>query len=253
RFRVLLVSVVFAGAAALAIGQDRSTTTETKQTPVNPDGSVTVTGQVIKYEPGKTIVIRQSNNSETTYTLDSSAEVPSDIAVGRQVTVVTQMKDGSVHIRKITTVTLPEGSSGSTSSMSEPPRSDAPKAADLKPGESVQPQTTTQTRSTASVAPAQEPPVSTQEQTTQQTMTTKVTTVSGTVQAYEPGQSITIVGPDKKVTTYTISEGVQAPQTVAVGKTVTFTTTTVSGKPAVQSFTTTTKTTKTKSKTVKPQ
>src|SRR5262249_40081754 len=252
RFRVLLVSVVFAGAAALAIGQDRSTTTETKQTPVNPDGSVTVTGQVIQYEPGKTIVIRRANNTETTYTLEPSAEVPSDIAVGRQVTGVSQRKDGSVHIRKITTVTLPEGSSASTSSMSEPPRSDEPKAADLKPGESMQTQQTTETRSTASVAPAQEPPASTQQQTTE-TTTTNVTTVSGMVQAYEPGQSITIVGPDKKVTTYTISEGIQAPQTVAVGKTVTFTTTTVSGKPAVQSFTTTTKTTKTKSKTVKPQ
>ena len=250
RFRVLLVSAVIAGATALAIGQDRSTTTETKQTTVqNPDGSsVTITGQVVRYEPGKTIVIRRSNNAETTYTLDSSAEVPSDIAVGRQVTLVTQTKDGSVHIRKITTLTLPEGSSGSMSSMSEPPKPEEPKTA-----ESMQTQQTTETRSTASVAPAQEPPASTQEQTTRETTTTKVTTVSGTVQAYEPGQSITIIGPDKKVTTYTISQGIEAPQTVAVGKRVTFTSTTVSGKPAVQSFTTTTKTTKTKSKTVTPQ
>jgi hypothetical protein len=251
RFRVLLVSAVFAGAAALAVGQDRSTTTETKQTAVqNPDGSsVTITGEVVRYEPGKTIVIRRSNNAKTTYTLDSSAEIPSDIAVGRQVTLVT--KDGTIHVRKITTVILPEGSSGSMSSMSEPPKSEEPKTA-----ESVETRQTTETRSTASVAPAQEPPASTQEQTTRETATTKVTTVSGTVQAYEPGQSITIVGPDKKVTTYTISEGVQAPQTVAVGKKVTFTTTTVSGKPAVQSFTTTTKTTKTtktKTKTVSPQ
>jgi sulfite reductase alpha subunit-like flavoprotein len=251
RFRTVLVSAVFAGAAALAVGQDRTTTTETKQTTVqNPDGSTsttTITGQVIRYEPGSAIVIRRSNNTEATYKLDSELQVPSDVAVGREVTLVTQSQDGTVHIKKITTMSMPTGSSGSMSSMSPPPASE-----DSKTTSSREVQQTTETRSTASVAPAQEPPVP-QEQTTQQTSTTRVTTVSGTVQAYEPGQSITIVGPNHKVTTYTISEGVQAPDTVAVGKRVTFTTTTVSGKPAVQSFTTKTTTKTTRSKTVSPR
>ena len=256
RFRILLVTAVFAGAAALAAAQDR-TTSETKQTTVqNPDGSsTTITGQVIRYEPGSTIVIRRSNNTEATYTLDSSLSVPSDVAVGREVTIVTSSQDGKVRIQKITTMTTPGGSSsmGSTSSMSS--SSAAPPSDDAKTSSSQQTQQTqqtTETRSTASVAPAQEPPAP-QEQTTQQTTTSRVTTVTGTVQAYEPGQSITIVGPDRKVTTYTISEDVQAPQTIAVGKRVTFKTTTVSGKPAVQSFTTKTTTKTTKSKTVSPK
>jgi hypothetical protein len=73
------------------------------------------------------------------------------------------------------------------------------------------------------------------------------------VRAYEPGQSITILGPDRKTTTYTISEGVDIPQDVTVGKRVTVQTTTVSGKPVVKSVTTKTTTTKTHTKTISPK
>ena len=79
-------------------------------------------------------------------------------------------------------------------------------------------------------------------------------TVSGTVKAYEPGQSITVVGPSNKVTTYTITTDSQLPQDMAVGKSVTVQTMTVSGKPVVRSVTSKTTTTKTtKTKTLSPQ
>ena len=61
--------------------------------------------------------------------------------------------------------------------------------------------------------------------TTRTTKTTKTTTVSGTVQAYQPGQSITIVGPGNKTTVYTIVDDSKLPQDVAVGKQVTMQTT----------------------------
>jgi len=75
---------------------------------------------------------------------------------------------------------------------------------------------------------------------------TKTTTVTvyGTVQSYEPGKSITVVGDDGTTTTYTITESSQLPKTVTVGKTVTVHTTTVSGAPVVQTVTYTTKTKK---------
>lgn len=268
--RTFLLSLIIAAAASVLTAQDRTTTSETKQTTVqNPDGStssLTVTGEVIRYEPGHTIVIRRSNNTETTYTLDPGVNVPADVQIGRQVTLVTQTQDGTVHIRKITTVSK----SPSGMSMNPPGSMDRenPNASAMAPSQSETRETTTETRSTASVAPANAqtapdtsgqtmPSTGSTSSTSGQSMQTtestssKVTTVTGTVRTYEPGQSITIVGPDRKMTTYTISQGVDVPQDVAVGKRVTIETTTVEGKPAIKSVTT--KTVKTKTKTVSPR
>lgn len=265
--RTFLFSLMVACAASVLVAQDRTTTSETKQTTVqNPDGSTaatTITGEVIRYEPGHTIVIRRSNNRETTYTLDPSVNVPADVQIGRQVTLVTQTQDGTVHIRKITTI-----STSSSHSMEHSPGSmdrENPGSSAMAPSQSETQQTTTETRSTASVAPenpqtapdasgnmqANEPASPPGGQNMQTTESTSMTTVTGTVRTYQPGQSITIIGPDRKVTTYTISEGVDVPQDVTVGKRVTIETTTVSGKPVVKSVTT--KTVKTKTKTVSPK
>jgi hypothetical protein len=106
-------------------------------------------------------------------------------------------------------------------------------------------------QTTTTVEGAQEAPAA----TTQTTRTTKTTTVSGTVKAYEPGQSITVAGPGDKVTTYTITTDSQLPQDLAVGKTVSVQTAMVSGKPVVRSVTskTTTTTKTTHAKTLSPQ
>lgn len=282
RSRTFLLMVTMAAAATALAAQDRSTTTQSKQqtTVQNPDGSTsttTVTGEVTRFEPGHTIVIRRPDNTEATYTLDSSVEVPTDVQVGRQVTLVTQSQDGTIHIRKITTVTRTgPGSSDmsreKSSSMSDQPGSSsmapmAPSQSETRqsttetrsssstvpPSQSETQQSTTETRSTASIAPSSPqaaPDTSGQTQTTEST-SSKVTTVTGTVRTYQPGQSITILGPDRKVTTYTITEGIQVPQDVAVGKRVTIETTMVSGKPVVKSVTTKTVTTHTK--TVSPK
>ena len=65
--------------------------------------------------------------------------------------------------------------------------------------------------------------------------------------AYQPRDSITIEQPGKGTVTYTIDAHSDLPQDVAIGKSVTITTTTVQGspKPVVRTVTTTTRTTKT--------
>lgn len=277
RFRTFLISLVVAATASVLAAQDRTTTTQTKQTTVqSPDGStssMTVTGEVIRYEPGHTIVIRRPDNTEATYVLDSSLEVPSDVQIGRQVTLVTHSQDGTIHIRKITTVSrggaaspeMDHDKSGSSAmerdksgaamapSQSETQQTTTETRSTASSAPTETRQSTTETRSTASIAPANgqtAPDASTQMKTTEST-SSKMTTVTGTVRTYEPGQSITILGADRKVTTYTLSEGIEVPQDVTVGKRVTIQTTTVGGKPVVKSVTTKTVTTHTK--TVSPK
>ncbi len=247
---IALASVTAAlGAQQEAPAAGTSSTTRTTQTMTqNPDGStststktVTVTGEVVTYEPGQSIVIREPNKGTVTYTLDPGLTVPSDIQVGRRVMIYTEPADGSVHVARITTVTAPAGAATSMA----PATSVAPATGTGRRTMSSQQTTTTTSPSdTDSGASGQ---------TTQTTTSTRATTISGTVQAYEPGQSITVVGPNSKTTTYTITTDSQLPKDVAVGRKVTVSTTTVSGKPVVRSiqYKTTTKTVHTK--TVSPQ
>jgi type II secretory pathway component PulC len=75
----------------------------------------------------------------------------------------------------------------------------------------------------------------------------KIVTVTGTVQSFEAGHSITITNDKGEQVTYTINESSNVPKTIEVGKTVTINTTTVSGAPVVKTITiTTTKETKRK-------
>jgi hypothetical protein len=199
-----------------AVQQTQQTTTTTKTT--------TISGEVLQYEPGKTIVIRDPNSRTVTYTLDSGLTVPAEVQVGRKVTIYSSPVDGSLRVQKITTTqtTAPDGNTMSKTEVTE--------------------------QSPATMSQAENP-----SGTTSTTTTTKTTQIMGTVSAYQPGQSITIAGPNSKTTTYTITTDSQLPTDVAVGKQVTVETSTVSGKPVARTVTyrTTTKTTKTKS--VNPQ
>ncbi len=208
--------------AAVALAQDSSSnqsTTTTKQTTtqVSPDGvttkTTTIEGKVVRYEPGKTIVLVGPDNKEMSYVLTESVQAPADIQVGREVTLTAMPStSGPAVVTKITTTSItPEGN--------------------LK--------TETETRSTSS-----DPQAMSQSETT-----TKVTTITGTVSAYEPGKSVTFVLPDKKTVVYTIEPSSVVPSDIAVGSTYTIETTT-SGGTVVKRITTT-KTTK-KSTTVQP-
>ena len=81
-----------------------------------------------------------------------------------------------------------------------------------------------------------------------QTMTETVD-VTGTVSAFDPGKSVTLVLPDKKTVVYTLDSSSITPSDVAVGKTYTIQTTrtTANGPLVVKKITTTTTTTTKKS------
>ncbi len=94
--------------------------------------------------------------------------------------------------------------------------------------------------------PSQQP--SRQQVTMNESGDVKSITITGTVQSFEAGRSITITKPNGDQVTYTINESSNVPKTIEVGKTVTINTTTVSGAPVVKTITiTTTKETKRKS------
>jgi len=251
-WKMRLASVALGTVAAVLLAQEKpATTTQTTQTTTqqNPDGStttVTVTGEVVRYEPGRTIVIRDPNKGEVTYTLEPSLTVPADVVVGRRVRIFTEPGDGSVKVQRITTITT-----SSLAASAPPDAIQESVSSATTTGASRRQTTTTQSSSAALAAPS----AAQTSKTSQTVQTTKTTTFSGTVQAYEPGQSITVIGPGSKTTTYTITEESRLPEDVAVGKRVTVATTIVSGKPVVQSvrYRTTTKTTNTRTKTISPQ
>jgi hypothetical protein len=218
----LLCALGVSALAAVALAQDSSSTqsTTTKQTTqVSPDGvttkTTTIEGKVVRYEPGKTIVLVGPDNKEMSYVLTEGVQAPADVQVGREVTLTAMPStSGPAVVTRITTTSItPEGN--------------------LK--------TETETRSMSS---AGDPQAMSQSQTQ-----TKVTTITGTVSAYEPGKSVTFMMPDKKTVVYTIEPTSVVPSDIAVGSTYTIETTS-SGGTVVKKITTV-KTTK--STTVQPQ
>jgi hypothetical protein len=208
-FSLALVICAIAG-----VGAAQTTEKTTRETTVqNPDGSktVTVTGEVVRYEPGQTIVLREPDQKEVTFTIRPNAAVPNEVQVGRRVTLMTEPSpDGSgpSMVTRITTTSV--NSEGQTKTTTE--------------------QTET--------SPAGE------------TKTT-TTTVYGTVSVFQPGQTLVLERPDHQKVTLSLDAQSELPQDLAVGKTVTVTTTTVKGSrnPFVRKVTYKTVT----SKTVSPQ
>ena len=250
-WRTRLASIGIAAAAASLTAQEApppanatQTQTQTTEQRDNMDGTntssistttktTTVTGEVVRYEPGRTIVIRDPKSRTVTYTLDGSLTVPADIQVGRKVTIYSSPADGSVRVQRITTMTSATADGALTTKTEV--RDDAAQASG---------KVTTQSTQESSAGA---------DGTAKTTTTTKTTRISGSVRAYEPGQSITILGPGNKVTTYTVTTDSQLPEDIAVGKQVTIQTSLVSGKPVVRSVTYRTTTKTTQSKTVSPQ
>jgi len=200
---LFLASATFA-AATLLVAQEVTTKQTTIQSSDNPR-IVTISGEVVKYEPGQTIVLRQPDKRVVTYTLSPGAVLPEDIRIGRTVTVSTEpSSDGSgpAVVTKVTTTSMtPDGQTKTTTERTE-------------------------------MSPSGD------------TSKTTTTTISGTVSAFEPGQFVTIERPDHQTVRYTITQESQLPQDLTVGKTVTIRTTTVNGAQVAKQVTITkTKTT----------
>ena len=96
RFNMLAGMALF-GCASLAAGAQATTQTTTTQTETKV---VTVDGEVVRYEPGKVIVIRGVDNNEVVYNLAPSVAVPPDIQVGRRVTLYTEPAAGGSAARE---------------------------------------------------------------------------------------------------------------------------------------------------------
>ena len=169
--------------SVLPDGQVRRTTEETR---VEPGGTVRrsrltmVSGEVVRYEPGRTLVLRDATGEQTAYVLAPTLTVPAAVEVGRKVTLHTEPgPDGTAVVARVTTTALtPDGRI---------------------------------------------------EQTTEETRTepggesTRVTTVTvqGTVEAIEPGKSLTVLRPDGAKVLYVIDGRAILPPELSVGKTVT--------------------------------
>jgi hypothetical protein len=207
KWRSFFLALATGAAATLLVAQEVTTKQTTIQSSDNPR-VVTISGEVIKYEPGQTIVLRQPDKRVVTYTLSPGAVLPEDIQIGRTVTVSTEpSSDGSgpAVVTKVTTTSMtPEGQTKTTTERTE-------------------------------MSPSGE------------TSKTTTTTISGTVSAFEPGQFITIERPDHQTVRYTITQESQLPQDLTVGKTVTIRTTTVNGAQVAKQVTITKTKTNTRS------
>jgi len=206
KWRSLFLALATAAAATLLTAQEVTSKTTTIESSDSPK-VVTITGEVVKYEPGQTIVIRQPDRRVMTYTLSPTAVLPNDIQIGRTVTVSTEpSSDGSgpAIVTKVTTTSMtPEGQTKTTTEKTE-------------------------------MSPSGD------------TTKTTTTTISGTVSAYEPGQFITIERPDHQTVRYTITRESQLPQDLTIGKTVEIRTITSGGNQVAKQVTITKTKTKTK-------
>jgi hypothetical protein len=245
----LCVAGTFALATA-GMAQDpsanQSTTTTQSTTMHQTTTARPISGRVVRYEAGKSIAVVGSDGREQTYQLSTSTSVPSDVAVGRTVSIVTEPSasgSGSAVVTRITTTSV--GSDGSMKTETQTHVND-PNASAANPSTSWE----------AGGAQSSAQPMAAGQSTSSQSTTTQTTTMSndgtitGTVSAYEPGKSVTFVLPDKRTVVYTIDSSSSVPSDIAVGKTYSVTTvksTTGGNQMTVKKITTTTTKTTTQS------
>jgi hypothetical protein len=142
---------------------------------------VTVDGEVIRYEAGHQIVIRGADQKELVYTLSPGMVVPADVTVGRRVTLYTE----------------PGKEYGGTQLVSRVTTTI------VSPDGNVR-RTTEDTRTMTSGA------------------TTRTTTrsISGKVEAYEAGKTVTLTRSDGSSVTYVINATSKVPADLMIGKTI---------------------------------
>ena len=118
--KLLLACGFITAAAGFAAAQDYSSSSSqtSKQTTVTTDStavpadttvqttessSTTVTGTVQTYDAGKDVTILRPDGTAVTYSINGASQLPSGLAVGREVTVTTTTVAGSPQpvIRKV--------------------------------------------------------------------------------------------------------------------------------------------------------
>lgn len=157
---------------------------------------ITIDGEVIRYEPGHVIVLRGADNKEVLYTLAPSVVMPEDVRVGRRVTLYTE-----------------PGEKGGTQVVSRVTTTSVTPEGNVK-------RVTEETRTLPSGA----------------VTTTTTTQVSGRVESYTAGKTLTITRADGTQATYVINDKSMVPSDMVVGKTITVmpVTTNANGELVVQ-------------------
>ena len=100
----------------------------------------------MRYEPGKTIVVRDTEHGTVTYTLDSGLAVPADVQIGRKVTLYTQPGDNALRVQRITTISGSDASGAATTRTEV--RDEPASSMGSQPPSSAQTTRSTQTRTT---------------------------------------------------------------------------------------------------------
>lgn len=230
-------------ASGAVLAQDNTSANQDRQqhlsTPAKP---VAVSGTVVKYTAGQSIVLRGNEGQEVTYPLASDASAPADVAVGSSVVLygdASGSKVGRIVMSDSSTASKPPDStsqgsptsSSTTSQGSSYSGQSAPSATTSGTSSTTSGMSSTSTTSTAatSAAPAQT--------TTTTTTTTEVTTVTGTVKSYDAGRSITITRPDGTTVSYTITQQSAVPSKLENGKTVVIRTRNQNGQQTVERIT----------------
>lgn len=159
---VMFLAVAIGAVAAIAASQDAAATA----------GKTTASGEIVRYDAGKTIVLRHADDRVVSYALSPTLIAPVEVQVGRRVSLVAEPgADGIVRVTQLTAL-----------------------AADATPGE------------VAATAP------------TTQEAKSEMTTVYGVVTSYEPGRSITVAQPDRRIVTYAIDRHSALPAKLRSGR-----------------------------------
>lgn len=90
-----------------------------EETVTSPDGTVverttTIKGEVVKVEPGRTIVIRNPDGAQVTYKLQENMQLPADVAIGTHVVLATEPMGTASVVTRVTRETAPDGSTTTT-------------------------------------------------------------------------------------------------------------------------------------------
>jgi hypothetical protein len=99
------LALAIAAVVAIAASQETSPASANPPTPVTASTKVvTISGDVVRYEAGKTIVVRSIDGHDVTYTIAPQVAAARDVAVGRRVSIVTEPSvSGPVLVTSITT------------------------------------------------------------------------------------------------------------------------------------------------------
>ena len=288
----MLLATAIAAVATLAASQEARPTPTAAPSAAETSKSVATSGEIVRYDAGKTIVIRQSDDRVVTYALAPTTSLPPDVQVGRRVTIFAETAaDGVVRVTRVTPLG-PDAAPGPGSVPTAPYTRESEKTIQTRTvtvtgdvvryeaGREIVVRSPDGREVTYAIAPDLPPPaevtvgrrvsivtepsaagpvlvtrITTEsvtpdgqaQATTRETVTapsaaetkTQTTTVYGTVTAYEPGRTISLLQPNQKTVTYEIDGSSALPADMATGKTVVIRTITRPGatRPLVRKVT----------------